>query len=125
MILEAMVCMALNVYHEARGEPFIGQVAVAEVVLNRIDDKRWPNDACGVIYQSQQFSWTLDESKLSSTPKDIIAYNRAFQAVKYARSNRSMNATHYHHKDIIPLWSKHPRMDYLFTIENHKFYYEE
>ena len=123
MIAEALACLVLNVYHEARGEPFLGQVAVAEVVLNRVEDTRWPNDVCGVIYQPYQFSWTI--SGTVRAPSDLVAYHRAKQAVEWAIDNRSITATHYHHRDIIPVWSKHPRMDYLFTIENHKFYEEQ
>ena len=123
MIAEALACLVLNVYHEARGEPFLGQVAVAEVVLNRVEDNRWPNDVCGVIYQPYQFSWTISGS--DRPVSDLVAYHRAKQAVEWAIDNRSITSTHYHHRDIIPVWSKHPRMDYLFTIENHRFYEEQ
>ena len=123
MVAEALLCMILNVYNEARSEPFLGQVAVAETVLNRMDDPRWPDDACSVIYQPYQYSWTLIEDL--EPPRDLIAYHRAKQTVEYAIDHRSMSATHYHHIDITPTWSKHPRMDYLFTIEHHKFYFED
>ena len=121
MIAEALLCLTLNVYHEARGEPFLGQVAVAEVTLNRVDDLRWPDTVCEVVWQKSQFSWTLEDQ---DPPADLIAFHRAKQAAEYAMKNRTMSATHYHHKDIIPIWSVHPRMDYLFTIENHRFYQE-
>ena len=42
MIAEAIVCLALNTYHEAKNQSRIGQVAVAEVVMNRVKDKRYP-----------------------------------------------------------------------------------
>ncbi len=46
MFAEALVCLALNTYHEARDQPFIGQVAVAQVVMNRVRDDRYPDNPC-------------------------------------------------------------------------------
>ena len=46
--LDEVYCMAQNVYFEARHESMIGKIAVAHVVMNRIEDKRWPNTVCGV-----------------------------------------------------------------------------
>ena len=51
MILEAIVCLALNIYHEARGEPPEGQLGVGWVVLNRVDDPRFPDSVCGVVLE--------------------------------------------------------------------------
>ena len=43
LIAEAQFCLALNVYHEAKNQSLIGQVAVAQVVMNRVHDERYPN----------------------------------------------------------------------------------
>lgn len=51
-------CLALTIYYEARGEPIEGQYAVADVVLNRVDDPDFPKSVCGVTYQDGQFHWT-------------------------------------------------------------------
>ena len=51
MIAEAVMCMALNLYHEAKGEPRQGQIAVAHVVMNRMNDPNFPETVCGVIKQ--------------------------------------------------------------------------
>ena len=48
---EQIYCGAQNVYFESRGEPDLGMVAVSQVVLNRVEDKRWPNTICDVIWQ--------------------------------------------------------------------------
>ncbi len=53
----AELCLALAVYHEARGEPLIGQKAVAEVVMNRVASDRFPDTICGVVMQPKQFSF--------------------------------------------------------------------
>lgn len=50
-------CLAMSIYYEARGEPLAGQYAVADVVLNRVDDDRFPNNICEVIKQKNQFHW--------------------------------------------------------------------
>ena len=47
--LDEVYCMAQNVYFEARHESMVGKIAVAHVVMNRIEDKRWPNTVCGVV----------------------------------------------------------------------------
>ncbi|HIE75488.1 MAG TPA: cell wall hydrolase, partial [Gammaproteobacteria bacterium] len=51
-------CLALNIYHEARGESHDGQVAVAAVTLNRMQSASYPDTVCGVVWQPHQFSWT-------------------------------------------------------------------
>src|SRR3546814_6571186 len=60
-------CLALNVYHEARGEPLDGMIGVALVVMHRVADKQHPNTVCGVIADGAsrrghacQFSWVCD-----------------------------------------------------------------
>ena len=51
-------CLAMNIYHEARGERWEGQIAVAHVTMNRVAHDEWPNNVCDVVYQKKQFSWT-------------------------------------------------------------------
>ena len=51
MISAALMCMALNIYHESRSEEMRGQVAVANVTLNRVASNKWPNDVCSVVKQ--------------------------------------------------------------------------
>ena len=56
MIAEAVMCLALNLYHEARSEPLKGQLAVAHVVMNRVNDPQFPQTVCGVIKQKTSFA---------------------------------------------------------------------
>ena len=52
MLLEtALMCMATNIYHEAKHEPLVGRIAVAQVVMNRVEDKRYPDTVCEVVKQ--------------------------------------------------------------------------
>ena len=48
-MMEALACVALAVYFEARGEPVAGQLAVANVVMNRVESSRYPNTPCEVV----------------------------------------------------------------------------
>ena len=49
MITEAVFCLALNIYFEARNQPIIGQIGVAQGVLNRVDSEHYPNTVCEVV----------------------------------------------------------------------------
>ena len=81
-------CLAMNIYHEARSENLAGKYAVADVVLNRVRDDRYPNSVCGVVYQGEhkpswkdpqvlvpkrnrcQFSWYCDGRSDEATEED-------------------------------------------------------
>ena len=74
MILEtALMCMAFNIYHEANNQSMLGQIAVGQVVMNRVEDSRFPDTVCEVVKQAVtykgtdkpvlhkcQFSWYCD-----------------------------------------------------------------
>ena len=49
--LDEVYCMAQNVYFESRHESMLGKIAVAHVVMNRIEDKKWPRTVCEVVKQ--------------------------------------------------------------------------
>ena len=121
-------CLAEALYFEARGESVKGQFAVAEVIMNRVDNANFPDTVCGVINQGTgrkyqcQFTYTCDGHK------EIIAEPRAFTRVgKVAnimlkRTERPLThgATHYHTRSVNPHWaSVYPR---TATIGVHHFY---
>ena len=106
MLTAALVCMALTVYHEARGEPIAGQRAVAHTVMNRVADPRWPNSVCRVTRQKGQFSWI---GQVNPLPDNEHAWTRAVLISKYvmARSNvdNTGGATYFHTASIVvPNW---------------------
>jgi spore germination cell wall hydrolase CwlJ-like protein len=74
MLTSAALCLALNIFFEARDEPFLGQLMVAEVTLNRVEHRSYPDDICGVVWQDRQFSWTHDN--LSDNPEDYPYLDR-------------------------------------------------
>lgn len=136
MIEAALVCLALNTYHEARDQPFIGQVAVAQVVMNRVRDDRYPNNPCDVIKQGPTYSWAEDypvrhrcqfswycDGK-SDKPRDTKAYEQAkmiAHGVYYGNLDDFVEgATHYHAHYVYPEWAKSKTR--TVRIDDHIFY---
>ena len=137
MLQAAVLCLALNIYHEARNQPVVGQIAVSQVVLNRVVSDNFPNDVCGVIYQAEypggdrqnlpirdkcQFSWYCNRA--SDVPTDIDAYRWALILSNRIMENEFADvtdgATHYHSTKVLPKWSH--RKEKLVQIEDHIFY---
>ena len=123
-------CMATAIYFEARGESYRGQVAVGQVVLNRVSHKLYPGTICGVVYQNQhkrnacQFSFACD-----GRPERITEAKAWAQAEEIARGVISGelyltevgHATHYHATYVYPHWA--PRMKKVTKIGLHVFYH--
>ena len=136
MFAESLVCLALNVYFEARNQSTIGQIAVAQVTMNRVHDPRFPNTVCEVVKQGNtyswkpelpiknqcQFSWWCDGK--SDTPKDEDAFQKAMLiATGVYRQNLDDfvdGATHYHAVYVMPNWSASKQ--YIVRIDEHVFY---
>lgn len=106
-------CLAANVYHEARGEPFLGQVLVARTTLNRVLHTAYPDSICAVVFQKHQFSWTLQT-------KRIVYNEESFAAAMAAFWHRDRGITHYHADSVKPRWARSLRREY--RVGNHIFY---
>lgn len=104
---EELVCAARTVYHEARGEPKEGQIAVVENILNRRKDSRWPHNLCDIVFQPKQYSWTHE---VEGIERDREAYYKAMYIVKGVIQGRyesiCSNNNHYHTYWVSPIWSK-------------------
>lgn len=104
---ETLRCLALNVYHEARGSTLIDQVSTAHVVLNRVESQRWPDDICSVVYQPYQFSWTHDQ--ISDIPREHGAWEMSKMVAEAVYKGNTFDATygstHYHATEVRPYWS--------------------
>lgn len=121
-------CMAQAIYYEARGEPFEGQVAVAQVILNRVADPNYPESICGVVFQGSsrrnrcQFSFACDGR--SDQPRNQAAWTAAVSLAKLAVGGglRDLTgySTHYHADYVSPRWSD--SMTKTRQIGRHKFY---
>ena len=129
MISAALMCLALNVYHEARSEPLQGQAAVAHVVLNRVASGRWPDDVCSVIHQGYekgrfkcQFTWYCDgkpdePTEILAWAKSVLVANQVLTGVVPDVTN---GATHYHARYVNPYWSA--SLSKTVTYGSHMFY---
>lgn len=116
-------CLARNIYHEARFEPYIGQIAVAQVTFNRVLDGKWGDSFCKVVYAHKQFSWTLKSRLRNMQPKDQKwkeAMHNARMFQYGVRVNTLENVKHYHANYVSPKW-KHD-YTHVDTLGQHLFY---
>ena len=135
MITE-LACMATAIYFEARGEPMVGQVAVAQVIMSRVYDERYPNTICEVVKQGYYYSWNPeipipDKCQFSfwcdGKPEKIKDEDAYFWATEVAQAvmvgtlyDTTQGATHYHAYYVQPSWSK--KFTQTVRINDHIFY---
>ncbi len=123
-------CMAQAIYFEARGESYRGQVAVGQVVMNRVAHKLYPTTICSVVYQNQhrrnacQFSFACDGIPERVTERK--AWDQAMEIAKGVIAGELYltevgYATHYHATYVYPHWA--PRMTKVTKIGLHVFYH--
>lgn len=109
-----VLCLALNIYFEARSEPEQGQLAVAHVVMNRVVDQHYPSTACKVVRQGGedrlyrcQFSWWCDGQ--SDTPANQKAWLKSLKLairVYFGHSEDPTDGALWYHADYAnPYWS--------------------
>ncbi|MBL8537819.1 MAG: cell wall hydrolase [Hyphomonadaceae bacterium] len=121
-------CLSQAIYYEARGETQRGQVAVAEVIMNRVRSRHYPNSVCGVVYQGShlstgcQFTFTCDGS-IHQRPRGR-AWDRAQRVATavmlgYTRP-LTQGATHYHTHAVNPVWNS--GLVETVNIGSHVFY---
>lgn len=127
-------CLADNIYFEAKSEPYEGQLAVAQVTLNRVEHPQYPKTVCGVVWQQNkdrrtgrkvaQFSWTLDGR--SDVPKSKSGYEQAYavaeEVLLYGTQSAIIgtDALFYHANYVKPRWAR--QMERVVQIGNHIFY---
>lgn len=129
IVTTALMCMALNVFNEARGESFAGQLAVATVTMNRAKTE---DRVCKTVFAHRQFSWTIGTKIVSggyvipkhSVPKDTEAWLRAVRVAEIALSGKafdfSFGAKHYHADYVSPRWADAGKM--TSVVGRHLFY---
>ena len=129
-------CLASNIYWEARNQPLLGKVAVAQVVFNRVEHNRYPDSICNVVKQTKfypsgridlhscQFSWYCDGR--SDEPMETwgFSYEEAFYLAVDFIEERPLDitegSTHYHSTKVFPIWAN--TLDKVVQIEEHIFY---
>ncbi|MFO7477109.1 MAG: cell wall hydrolase [Methyloceanibacter sp.] len=121
-------CLAIAIYFEARGEPLQGQVAVAQVILNRVRSPLFPETICGVVHQGQhqkgcQFSFTCDGK--SDIPRNDAQWAQAQDISRQITAGELWlpevgYSTFYHANYVSPRWAG--SMNKIDKIGRHIFY---
>lgn len=135
-------CLAVAIYYEARSEEFAGQVAIGQVILNRVKSRKYPNSICGVVYQNAkrkhrcQFSFACD-GKIDN-PRHKRSWQQAIILASMLSSksgfgaylkhmllttqldSKLLRSTHYHATYARPIWRK--RLNRSGQIGQHIFY---
>ena len=127
------MCLAIAIYFEARGEPLQGQYAVGQVVLNRVEDERYPDTVCDVVFEDRQFSFTHDgrPDRLPVVPcseatPHLQCYTRASRKARRVADDLlnwvtyPSTSTHYHTVSVDPFWNSEYDLDE--RVGNHIFY---
>jgi spore germination cell wall hydrolase CwlJ-like protein len=129
MILSAMaMCLATNIFFEARGEDLMGKLAIAEVTINRVASDKYPDNVCDVVWQRKQFSWTHDgkhDDPSRFTSKTDKEAWRDSQVMAHMVMSGELPLAHtgitmYHAEYVEPYWVEH--YNYSGQIGKHLFY---
>jgi spore germination cell wall hydrolase CwlJ-like protein len=117
-------CLAKNIFHEAGTEPDIGKYAVAQVTLNRVLSRKYPNTICKVVLDRYQFSWANQRSRHWTRPKGPN-WDRSYQIAQDVMDSgyrvKGLENVRYYHADYVkPHWSR--KMTHVSTIGRHVFY---
>lgn len=118
------LCLAKAVYFEARGESLEGQLAVAEVILNRVASERYPDTICDVVTQPAQFSF-IRRGRFPRPNTGSEAWHKALAVADVARKRIAKaaiapNVLWYHASYVAPVWGK--RLTRAARIGTHIFY---
>ena len=124
--VKELKCLADNIYFESLIEPVAGQIAVANVTMNRVASKHFPNTVCEVVWQKKQFSWTHDGK--SDVPSEKVlwfeVYNIAEKVYNGEISDITEGSTFYHADYVNPSWAN--KMDRkVVKIGRHIFYWNK
>jgi hypothetical protein len=118
-------CMAVAVYHEARGESLEGQLAVARVIMNRAASGKYPASWCGTVKQPWQFSFVNPRTgHMPSVDETSASWRKALGITRLAINNAvptlSQDVLWYHADYVAPSWGR--RLSFVQKIGTHIFY---
>ena len=89
LVNESVMCLAILVFNEARGEDIKGKQAVMEVAYNRTKHKSYPKDVCSVIKQRNQFSWYKGSQSLKPPKHENKAWDESLKVAKNFSTNKT------------------------------------
>jgi spore germination cell wall hydrolase CwlJ-like protein len=129
MITSTLLCLATAIFFEARDQTIGGMYAVGDVVLNRVEHDKFPDDVCQVVFYPSAFSFTHDGA--SDHMEDYTAHrDKAARIVAISVAEDLLNgismvgttATHYHATYVLPFWANHEDFAKDGLIGDHIFY---
>tara|TARA_R110002020_G_scaffold177199_1_gene369966 strand:+ start:308 stop:784 length:477 start_codon:yes stop_codon:yes gene_type:complete len=128
-------CLVEAIYHEARSEEMIPQLAVANVILVRVESSDFPDTICKVVHQGKywegnpvrdrcQFSYWCDgkSEKMPNIEALIKVISVAQMSLKGVQVKQTVGATHYHASYVTPSWASDPRLKSVGAVGLHIFY---
>ena len=116
-----LLCLAKNIYYEARGEPLQGKIAVAQVTLNRVTHRtQFEASICQVVYAKHQFSWTMEKHREPRGDAWLEAQALAKLVVQGVAHLPNFKALYFHNLTVKPQWNKTKEL--VARIGNHIFY---
>ena len=116
-----LLCLAKNIYYEARGEPMHGKIAVAQVTLNRVTHRtEFQSSICGVVYAKHQFSWTMEPHREPRGEAWREAQAIAKAVVVGTAHLPDFRALYFHNLTVKPQWNRTKEL--VARIGNHIFY---
>ena len=117
-------CLASAVYFEARGEELQGQLAVADVVLNRVASSKYPDTVCEVVEQPWQFSFVNATGRIPEADRSTDAWRNAVAVARIAQAGTARavdsDVLWYHAEYVSPSWGR--RLARQDKIGLHIFY---
>lgn len=118
-----VICLAENIFYEARGEGETGKRAIALVTLNRVNHRNYSDTVCGVVNEPYQFSWTHQGMKIDlNNPIERRSWEAskkiALKALNKVYINDMLGVTHYHATSVKPKWG----LPQVAQIGKHIFY---
>lgn len=120
---EQMHCLAGAIYFESRGEPLAGQLAVAQVIINRTESRRFPSSYCGVVYQPAQFSFVRNGA-MPTIRTSSGAWRKAQAIARIAHEgmwdSEAGDSLYFHAHYVKPKWARTKLA--RATISSHIFY---
>ena len=116
-----LLCLAKNIYYEARGEPMHGKIAVAQVTLNRVTHRtEFQSSICGVVYAKHQFSWTMESHREPRGEAWREAQAIAKAVIVGTAHLPNFKALYFHNLTVKPRWNQTKEL--VARIGNHIFY---
>ena len=120
-VSDELACLAHATYYESKGEPLEGQLAVAEVIVNRAASGRFPGSVCGVVRQPGQFSFVRG-GRIPEPNRASAAWREALAVAQVAQSDAwdssASDALFFHARRVSPGW----RLKRVASVGNHIFY---